>query len=340
MKRQNAIIFTNEFRILSALMVSTLLVSISLSCILFSEGEHHVNFPLISKEAYKKDLAHLEPRLPHLPPFASIPNADILIADTLENNKPTIAGIVAILNNFVSVLRSSNIRFSTAEHSSPKQIHPADIRAAYYSLVSKYLVPLDKALRKASFPIIRDDGSVFLSVAAFREHILADTLRSAFRYASNPDKLFVGAVVQNCFGNQTSYDGEACKTGWQVVGQDKKKKKGQRDIRKILDAPPDKNGIEEFCNDPEFVKYCEAGQLRVLYVHETEALGPAVARYFTSKLWGGETYYVQVDAHLQFARGWDELYIKDLQLAKSYPKAVLSTYVSPLVVIVNFPTEY
>ena len=107
-----------------------------------------------------------------------------------------------------------------------------------------------------------------------------------------------------------------------------------------MDAPPDKNGIEEFCNDPEFVKYCEAGQLRVLYVHETEALGPAVARYFTSKLWGGETYYVQVDAHLQFARGWDELYIKDLQLAKSYPKAVLSTYVSPLVVVVNFSTEY
>lgn len=45
-------------------------------------------------------------------------------------------------------------------------------------------------------------------------------------------------------------------------------------------------------------------------------------------LWfrGGETYYVQVDSHLQFARGWDELYINDLHLAKSYPKAVLSTY--------------
>jgi [Skp1-protein]-hydroxyproline N-acetylglucosaminyltransferase len=41
---------------------------------------------------------------------------------------------------------------------------------------------------------------------------------------------------------------------------------------------------------------------------------------------GGENYYVQVDSHLQFARRWDELYIHDLQLARSYPKAVLSTY--------------
>lgn len=43
---------------------------------------------------------------------------------------------------------------------------------------------------------------------------------------------------------------------------------------------------------------------------------------------GGETYYCQVDSHLQFARNWDQLYIENLQRAKSYPKAVLSTYVS------------
>ena len=41
---------------------------------------------------------------------------------------------------------------------------------------------------------------------------------------------------------------------------------------------------------------------------------------------GGENYYVQVDSHLQFAKGWDELYIKDLHLAKAFPNAILSTY--------------
>lgn len=41
---------------------------------------------------------------------------------------------------------------------------------------------------------------------------------------------------------------------------------------------------------------------------------------------GGENYYVQVDSHLQFAKGWDELYINDLHLARAFPNAILSTY--------------
>lgn len=285
MKGKRHLIFTPAFRILSGLVISTLFVSVGLSFILLNERNH--DFPLFSSRdttsKYDIGLAHLEPRLPHLPPFPFIKHADILIADTLENKKPTITGIVAVLDRFVSLLRESNIRFSTAAHSSPSDIHAADVRAAYYSLVSKHLVPLDQALKEAKFPRIRNDDSLFLSVAAFREHVLADTLKSAFRYASNPDKLFIGAVVQNCFGNQTSYQSESCKTGWQVVGDKKKKRKNQP--RKILDAPPDRNGIEEFCSDRNFTKYCDAGQLRVLYIHETEALGPAVARYFTSKLW-------------------------------------------------------
>jgi len=73
-------------------------------------------------------------------------------------------------------------------------------------------------------------------------------------------------------------------------------------------------------------KYCASGQIRALYVHEAEAIGPAAARYFASKLWGGETYYIQIDAHLHFAKEWDAKFIQELQAAKSYPKAVLSSY--------------
>jgi hypothetical protein len=51
--------------------------------------------------------------------------------------------------------------------------------------------------------------------------------------------------------------------------------------------------IEEFCTDPEYTKYCDAGQIRALYVNETESNGPTTARYFASKLWGGETYFMQ-----------------------------------------------
>jgi hypothetical protein len=275
--RAPVILSSTAFQVLLGLLMSSLIVC---SCIAFILLQHPGATTFFDPEwntSNQQKLLHLEPRLPHLPAFATIENAESLIEDTLKNNRPTIAGIVAVLNRFVSELRESN-KLLTAEVAKEEEeiggmkLKPADIRASYFSLVSEHLVPLDMALKQNSFPEIRNDGSVFMSVAAFREHMLADTLKSAFRYASNPDKLFIGAVVQNCFGNETSYSSKSCKTGWQVV--DKK-----HDIREMLDAPPDKNGIEDFCSDEEFNKYCEAGQIRVLYVHETEALGPAVARY-------------------------------------------------------------
>ena len=84
--------------------------------------------------------------------------------------------------------------------------------------------------------------------------------------------------------------------------------------------------IEEFCTDPDYSKYCDSGQIRALYVNETESNGPTTARYFASKLWGGETYFLQADAHLRFAPDWDALYQEEVKAASSYPKAVLSSY--------------
>lgn len=62
------------------------------------------------------------------------------------------------------------------------------------------------------------------------------------------------------------------------------------------------------------------------YLHEAESLGPAMARYYASKLWGGESYFMQVDAHLEFYKHWDELYTNELKSANSFPSAVLSSY--------------
>lgn len=46
-------------------------------------------------------------------------------------------------------------------------------------------------------------------------------------------------------------------------------------------------------------QYCD--HLRVLRINESESLGPAMARYFAAKLWQGEAYYMQIDAHSFFA---------------------------------------
>jgi [Skp1-protein]-hydroxyproline N-acetylglucosaminyltransferase len=259
-----------------------------------------------------RDLPHVFPRLPHLPPFAPIANAEKLAQDTLDGSNPTIAGVAAVINNFLGVLHEENIKNSKAKADIPV------LQESYFRLAKEYLRPFDAAYRnKPIFPV-REDDSVFISLAAFREHLLGQTLRSAFSEAKHPEKLYVGAIIQNCFG----MNGIQCKTGLQVIGKNEQ----GRDMTKISDAPPDANGIEEFCTDPQFKQYCDAGQVRVIYQHDTDALGPAIARYYASKLWGGETFFMQMDAHLEFATGWDQKYIAEAKAANSFPKVVLSAY--------------
>jgi len=268
----------------------------------------------------KLDLSHVDSTKPYLypplwplPPHAPIDNAAQLRQDTLDGSNPTIAGIASLLQEFLKELHSI---FQTLGQQKANRDQVID---AYLELTKRHLLPFDAQYRgKSIFPIRHDEQSIYISIAAYRDHLLGQTLKDAFRKSKHPHNLYVGAIVQNCFG----LDGTTCRTGVQVVGQDKQ----GRPKTKVSDAPPDINGIEQFCTDPEFVHYCNAGQIRTLYVNETESLGPAAARYYASKLWGGETYYVQVDAHLQFAEHWDQKYIDEFKATKSYPHSILSSY--------------
>jgi len=264
---------------------------------------------------------HLDPIVPYLPIFPDIPNAETLIQNVLSGTKPTIAGIIALLQHFLSDLHDQNMQLSAKQASGPQIIQ------TFFTLATQHLLPFDKIYRQKEIFPIREDESIFLSLASFREHLLADTLMYAFDNAKHPDKLFIGAVVQNCFGKVYSNgtidpSGTPCKTGLEVIGKNEK----GRDMTKMSDAPVDKNGIEEFCKQEKYHQFCTNGQIRVLYVHESEALGPAMARYYASKLWGGETYFIQTDSHLQFAVEWDDKYRKEMKACKSFPKVVLSSY--------------
>jgi hypothetical protein len=268
----------------------------------------------------KRNEPYLYPPFPILPIFSIVDNASSLIQDVLNGN-PTMAGIIALLQTYMSELHNENMRLADSH------AEPQDILNMFYTLASKHIVPFDKVYRNKSIFPIREDESIFMSLAAFREHLLMDTMKYAFDNAKYPDKLFIGAVVQNCFGKvlpdgTIDPSGTPCKTGRQVIGKDKH----GHDQTKVSDAPIDVNGIEEFCTNVQYKKYCEAGQIRVLYVHESESLGPAMARYHASKLWGGETYFVQTDSHLQFAVEWDEKYRNEIKATKAYPKSVLSSY--------------
>lgn len=273
----------------------------------------------------ESELSHLMPHLPPLPPILNtqhIPNSKQLIEDTLSGRNPTVAGIALILANFLTAMHNSNKQMASWQ--APHRVQRDDVHQAFVNLAQKHLKPFEEVYRdKPIFPI-RDDDSIFVSLASFRDYLLGDTLKGAFDQAKNPDNLFIGAIVQNCFG-LNPYPGEEgvqCRTGAQVVGKDA----NGHDQTKVSDAPPDRNGIEEFCTSDRHKKYCDNGQIRVLYLHENESLGPAMARYYASKLWGGESYFMQVDSHLEFYKHWDELYTNELKATKSFPKAVLSSY--------------
>lgn len=289
-----ALTSTTAFKALFALVVTALIVQVVVISRLISHPDSTESLRALLRQVVPGDniapgdvalpppanpplQPHLRPKLPPLPPFSEIPNAEYLMAETLAG-RPTIAGIAAILNRFLVAMHVSNKKLAGV-----KDLKHDTVIKAFMDLASVHLVPLEASYRGNLIFPIREDESIFISLASFREHLLKETLTELFTKAKNPDRLFVGAVVQNCFGVEFT-----CRTGAQVTGKNKQ----GRDMTKVSDAPPDKNGVAEFCEDPRFTPYCNSGQIRAIYINETESLGPAMARYYASKLWGGETYFM------------------------------------------------
>ena len=78
---------------------------------------------------------------------------------------------------------------------------------------------------------------------------------------------------------------------------------------------------KEECLPTDF-KY--VNNIRLDRMKHTDALGPNYARYKCSHLWRGEQYFLQIDSHLKFKKGWDTIIknmYKDLP-----PKSVLTHY--------------
>jgi hypothetical protein len=93
----------------------------------------------------------------------------------------------------------------------------------------------------------------------------------------------------------------------------------------MTDVPPDQDCHRAFCESDVGLEHCAAGRVRALHMDENESLGPYAARYFASKLWYGEQWYMQIDAHMFFRQDWDALSIDMLKKAPS-PKPVISHY--------------
>jgi Glycosyltransferase (GlcNAc) len=211
----------------------------------------------------------------------------------------TMPGIMASMNAFLKQLHDA---YATL----PPGPKPLTVWELYKEAADKWLLPLDRDHKgKGLFPV-KEDDSIFVSIASYRDELCAATLRDMYAKADAPEKLSVGLVMQNCIAD--------CMSGVLEGG-------------KVIPIEPDEDCYAVFCASPEGQGRCgPEGSVRMLFVNESESLGPAVARYFASKLWYGETYFMQIDSHSLFDQGWDTAFVEDVRATPSFPYSALTHY--------------
>jgi len=129
-------------------------------------------------------------------------------------------------------------------------------------------------------------STIFVAIAAFRDNLCHETLRSLFGQAKHPDRVYVGLVQQN--------------------------------------APEDRDCVEEYC-EKVGAGACRADQVSVKHVKHVDSKGVNWARYLTQEMLKDEKFWFQMDAHTHFKKHWDTTIIMDWERTGD-PWAILTTY--------------
>ena len=135
--------------------------------------------------------------------------------------------------------------------------------------------------------------TIFITIASYRDWQCSSTVESAFSRATHPERIRVGVVDQ--------------------IHQ--------------KDAPcsiPPGGSCEEH---PDQATCRFRDQIDYLTVDSSLSVGPVFARHLGHRLYRGEYFAMQSDAHITFVKGWD-LEIIDQWHSANNEMAVLSTYLS------------
>jgi hypothetical protein len=148
-------------------------------------------------------------------------------------------------------------------------------------------VPLEKQGRK-----VNGVETIFLMIASYRDFQCRETITSAFMRADHPEALFIGAVDQISAGDI------GCTT------------------------------LDVSCQDDPNQMICKYWDQISIFKMEAElATGPVTARHIGDRMYRGEYFVMQMDAHCHFVRHWDTL-IKDQWKSTKNEMAVLSSYLT------------
>mmetsp|Transcript_20679 Transcript_20679/g.48572 ORF Transcript_20679/g.48572 Transcript_20679/m.48572 type:complete len:625 (-) Transcript_20679:165-2039(-) len=135
--------------------------------------------------------------------------------------------------------------------------------------------------------------TIFLAIASYRDYQCSETVESAFARATHPERIRVTIV------DQTKAGDEPCS------------------------APP-----RGSCDDDPAQMACKfKDNIDYLTIDAALSVGPVFARHLGHRMYRGEYFAAQSDAHVSFVNNWDGEIITQWHQANN-EMAVLSTYLS------------
>ena len=139
------------------------------------------------------------------------------------------------------------------------------------------------------------ERTIFVAIASYRDWQCRDTVDSILSTAAHPERVRVGVVDQIVDGVDGSCD--------------------------VPHVP---------CSDDPDQPIClYKNQIDVFQMDAELAVGPVFARHIGHRLYRGEYYAMQSDAHVTFTRGWDDDIVSQIE-ATGDEMAVLSTYLTDI----------
>lgn len=139
---------------------------------------------------------------------------------------------------------------------------------------------------------VAGEETIFLMIASYRDFQCRETIASAFERADHPERLYVGAVDQTVPGDVGCLD---------------------------FEIPCSQDPTQRAC------QYLD--QISVYRMDAQYATGPVTARHVGDRMYRGEFFVMQMDAHCKFVRHWDSLLI-DQWRSTHNEMAVLTSYLS------------
>ena len=138
------------------------------------------------------------------------------------------------------------------------------------------------------------DETIFLMIASYRDFQCRETITSAFKKADHPERLYVGAVDQIVPGDIGCLD---------------------------IAVPCEQDPEQMIC------KY--RNQISIYKMDASMATGPVTARHIGDRMYRGQYYVMQMDAHCLFVRHWDSFIIKQFKSTHN-EMAVLTSYLTDI----------